>query len=785
MTITESHTTESLTIDQALQQAIALHQAGNLQGAEQLYRAIIKAEPKHPDANHNLRALVTQVNQEIEKLMILFNKGSNAETERLARKMTELFPGYGFGWKVLGTVLKLQGLTLESLAPMQKAAELSPRDSEAHHNLGLTLKALGRLDEAESCCRRSLEIKPDLAEAHYSLANILKALDRSEEAEGCYRRALEFKPNHAGAHNNLGAALYDLRRLDEAEASYRRVLEIKPDYASAYSNLGNTLVRLGRLAEAETSCRRAVQITPDFAEAHCNLGNTLKELGRFEEAEASCRRAIQIEPDFAEAHISLGNILNDMLRFEEAEASFSRALELKPDLAKAHCNLGNTLKDVGRQEEAEASYRRALAIKPDFAEAYDNLLFALNYAAGHSATYCLEEAKNYGQMVARKVGERFSAWDCVPQPECLRVGLVSGDLSNHPVGYFLESVLAQIDLTRIELIAYPTDYKADALTARIKPYFSAWKSLAGLNDEAAARLIHANDVHVLLDLSGHTAKNRLPIFAWKPAPVQATWLGYLATTGVAEMDYLLGDPQATPPEDDGHFSEKVWRLPDVWACFTPPDAKLEVGPLPALSTGCITFGCFNNLTKMNDAVVALWARVLKAVPGSRLFLKTKQLEDPTVGEATRRRFAEQGIEPGRLILEGASPRAELLAAYNRVDIALDPFPYGGGTTTFEVLWMAVPVITRRGDRFLSRCGQSLAYAAGLADWIAEGDDDYVAKTVAHTQDLKQLAALRDGLRRQVLTSSLFDASRFARHLEAALWGMWEIWCEQNNRDGRR
>ena len=352
---------------------------------------------------------------------------------------------------------------------------------------------------------------------------------------------------------------------------------------------------------------------------------------------------------------------------------------------------------------------------------------------------------------------------------------MSGDLRNHPVGFFLESVLAQINPSRIELIAYPTDHRTDELTARIKPYFSVWKSLVGLNDEAAARLIHADGVHILIDLAGPTAHNRLPVFARKPAPVQATWLGYLATTGVAEMDYLLGDHQATPPENDGHFSEKVWRLPEVWACLTPPDAALEVSQLPALSAGCITFGCFNNLSKMNDAVVALWARVLQAVPASRLFLKTKKLDDPAVCEPPLQRFTAKGIESGRLMREGSSPRAELLAAYNRVDIALDPFPYGGGTTSFEVLWMAVPIITRKGDRFLSRCGQSLAFNADLVDWIAEDDDDYVAKAVMHTQDLKQLAALRAGLRERVLASPLFDAPRFARHLEAVLREMWERW----------
>jgi predicted O-linked N-acetylglucosamine transferase (SPINDLY family) len=360
----------------------------------------------------------------------------------------------------------------------------------------------------------------------------------------------------------------------------------------------------------------------------------------------------------------------------------------------------------------------------------------------------------------------------------LRVGLVSGDLRNHPVGYFLESMLAQIDSSRIELIAYATDYKVDELTARIKPYFSSWKSLVGLSDEAAARLIHADGVHLLLDLSGHTAKNRLPVFAWKPAPVQASWLGYSGTTGMSQIDYIIGDPFVAPKKEEGHFTEKIWRLPESYLCFTPPAVPVEIGPLPILTTGHITFGCFNNLAKMGDDVLALWSRMLHAISGSKLFLRNRHLSDSAVLENTVKRFATHGIASNRLILEGTySTRTELFEAYNLVDIALDPFPYAGTTTSVEGLWMGVPVITKRGDRFLSHVGESIVSNAGLVDWIAEDDDDYVAKAIMHTTDLKRLSTLRATLRQRVLASPLFDAPRFARHFETALWGMWERWQE--------
>jgi protein O-GlcNAc transferase len=315
------------------------------------------------------------------------------------------------------------------------------------------------------------------------------------------------------------------------------------------------------------------------------------------------------------------------------------------------------------------------------------------------------------------------------------------------------------------------------LTSRIKPYFESWRPIHALTDEAAAQMIHEAGVQVLLDLSGHTGNNRLPVFAWRPAPVQATWLGYFATTGVAEIDYIIGDPQVAPPDEARHFTESVWPLPEIYYCFTPPDIAVNVSRLPALSSGGVTFGCFNNLNKVNDGVVAVWARVLDAVPGSRLLLKAHQLRDPAVCIVIRERFAVHGIVGERLELEPSSPRVDYLRAYDRIDVALDPFPYPGGTTSCEALWMGVPVLTRRGDRFLSHAGETIVHNAGLPDWIAADENDYVAKAACFASDLRQLADMRAVLRDRVLASPVFDAARFARHFETAAWGMWDRWLE--------
>jgi predicted O-linked N-acetylglucosamine transferase (SPINDLY family) len=616
---------------------------------------------------------------------------------------------------------------------------------------------------------------------HTNLGNELKNLGRLDAAAASYRLALEINPNFAIAHYNLAVVLSDLGKSDDAIAQYRRALEIQPEFAEAHGNLGNVLKDLGRLEDAVTSYRRALEIQPSFAEAHYNLGNALNDLGRSADAVASYGRALVFRPDFAKAHSNLGNALQDLGRLDAAVLSYWRALEIDDHYLEAHFNLGSALQNLGQFDAAGASYRRALEIKPDFGTAQSNLLFMHNYLAVQDSQSLLAEARWFGELAARHA-RPYTTWSNVPEADrCLRVGLVSGDLREHPVGYFAEGVLGSLSREapgRLELFAYPTHFCADALADRIKASCSGWRSLVGISDESAAQWIREDNIDILIDLSGHTEHNRLPLFAWKPAPIQVSWLGYFATTGVAAMDYLIADPWTLPESEEANFTEKIWRLPESRLCFTPPNACLDVTLLPALSNGYVTFGSFNHLSKINDDVVWLWTRVLEAVVNSRLLLKAKQFTEVSVRQRVIERFAAYGVDADRLTLEGPVPRREYLAAYQRVDIGLDPFPYPGGTTTAEALWMGVPVLTLMGGRFLSRQGVGLLTNAGLRQWIAVSPEDYVARAVSHAKDVNGLAELRSRLRKQVLESPIFDAGRFARHLEVALRGMWQRWCRQ-------
>ncbi len=667
------------------------------------------------------------------------------EAATLAQALTRRFPRHPFGWKVLGATLRQLGRSADALAPAQKVIALSPKDAEAHNNLGNVLTDLGQLAEAVASYRRALEIKPDYAEAH----------------------------------NNLGAALKDLGQLAEAVASYRRALEIKPDFAEAHSNLGYVLKDLGLLAEAVASCRRALEIKPDFSQAHNNLGAALNDLGRRAAAVASYRRALEIKPDFADAHSNLGNVLRNLGQLNEAAASCRRALEIKPNHAEAHNNLGVALNDLGQLAEAVASYRRALEIKPDFARAHSNLVLALLYHSGNEAEVIAAElhrwSEQHGAPLARFILPHTN--DRSPERR-LRVGYLSGDFRLHSVAFFLLPLLEARDCGQIHVSCYSTSLRSDEVTVRLRACADDWCDLTGRSDEDIARQIREDRIDLLVDLSGHTNDNRLTVFARKPAPIQVSYLGFPEPTGLSAIDYGLTDHWADPPGATPEaLAERLVWLPETAWCFTPLSGSPPVGELPAISSAQLTFGCFNSFAKVTEEMFRLWARILQQVPGSRLVLKNLAVSNASVVRRVQAFFGQQGIGAGRLeLLPPMLSPVDHLKCYQRVDIALDTFPYHGTTTTCEALWMGVPVITLAGSRHLARVGVSLLTNVKLPELVAERADEYVEKAAALARDLPRLAALRAGLRERMQRSPLMNGARAARGIESAYRTMWRRWC---------
>ncbi|MDP1558295.1 MAG: tetratricopeptide repeat protein [Nitrosomonas sp.] len=990
--------TATLIIDQALQQAIAYHQAGQLRDAERLYRAILQIRPDHADVHHNLDLLAQQIKQataslpdfkaaleanpdqgqywlnyidalmltgqvdvarqvlqqgrqrglqgdavevlagrlerivqlseqesikesqpdasavaqgrktkskrklpkpeqstkkpvlhkgmnpsaqQIETLVALFTEGRYTEVITRALQMTEYFPWYGFGWKILGAGLKQTGQTTDALYPMQKAVELLPTDSETHNNLGITLQDLGRPGEAEACFRQALEINRDYAEAHLSLGNILQVLGQLDEAATscrraleirsnytpayltlgnilrelgqleqavtCYQRALEIKPDYVEAFNNLGNTLQELGRLDEAvtccrraleikpdhasayltlgslflelgrpdeaEASFRRLLEIKPDDAPAYLMLGNVLDELGRLNEAEVCCnraleikpdyapvyltlgyilqklgrldeaeanyRRALEINPDYAGACNNLGNTLKEQGRLDEAEIHLLRALEIRPDYVEAHNNLGVTLKDLGRLDEAEAHFHRALELKPDYVEAHNNLGATLKDLGRLDEAEDSYRQVLQLKPDYEIAFDSLLFTLNYHPDKSGEEIFAVYREYD---ARHGLPFQSEWrvhgNSRETQRRLKVGYVSPDFKKHSVQNYLEPLLAHHDKQFVEVYAYAELAREDSATVRFKHYVDQWIPTRGMSDDALAERIRADGIDILVDLADHTGKNRLKVFARKPAPVSVSWLGYGYTTGLTAIDYYLTDLTTVPEGCDVLFSETPWRLATPSFSYRPAENMGAVSVLPALAKGYITFGTLTRPVRINHRTIRVWSEILNRVKGARLVIDSKDFSAKRMQDILVDKFAAHGIERERLEIGYHSPPWDVLRG---IDIGLDCFPHNSGATLFETLYMGVPYITLAGRPSVGRLGSCVLQGVGHPEWITENEDDYVAKAVALASDVTHLSVIRAVLRDQMERSPLRDEAGFALKVEDAYRRIWKIWCEKGNK----
>jgi predicted O-linked N-acetylglucosamine transferase (SPINDLY family) len=669
------------------------------------------------------------------------------------------------------------GQLQQAEALYRQALAAAPDHPDALHLLGVLCYQSGRPEAAVDLIGRALAAKPAFPHACLNLGIALQSLGRAGEAAAACQRAIALSPGYAEAHYTLGVALKDLGRVDDAAAEYSRAIALNPDYAEAHHNLGALLNDLGRAEEAAQCCRRALALKPDYAMAHYNLGLALQRSRHLEEAVASYRRATELRPEFAEAHNNLGIVLNDLGRFGEAAAACRRAIAALPSLADAHNNLGNALKDGGMLDEAIECYRRALELRPDLAVVQSSLLFLLNYHEAYDPEALFGEHLAWARRHAEPLSALAMPHGNDPDPSRrLKIGYVSADLRDHAVAYFLEPVLEHHEPSRVEVYCYGNHPRVDDVTLRLQEHTDHWRSIAGMSDEAAAALIRADAIDILIDLSGHTAHNRLTLFARRPAPVQATWIGYPNTTGMSAMDYRLTDANLDPIGMTGRYhSEQLVRLP-VSACFRPAVHAPEVGELPALAAGHITFASFNNFTKVTAETIACWSQVLEAVPASRLMLLIGEAENPDARQRVEALFARHGIAPERLQLVGRRPLAEYLALHQQVDIALDPFPYNGGTTSVHSLWMGVPVVTLAGSTAVSRVGVTILANAGLAELIAQSVDEYVEIARSLAQDTARLGRMRAGLRADLQASPLFDAEALTRALEESYRNMWKIWC---------
>ncbi|HXV12510.1 MAG TPA: tetratricopeptide repeat protein [Burkholderiales bacterium] len=578
----------------------------------------------------------------------------------------------------------------------------------------------------------------------------------------------------------LGRALGQqaLGDLHGAEQIYRSILA-EQENASTLHLLGHVLTLQAKTAEAVSVLSRAAALTPDDADVSFNLACALQREGRIGAAERAFRRAVDLRPEFVAAWLSLAGVMTDADDLDAAEDCFQRALGLDPSFAEAHYNYGNLLHREGRIAEALSQYRSAMSLKPDFMRAHSNLVYALNFSGEHSPEEIFNEHREWARVHADPLTREVIPHSNPRTSErTLRVGYVSPNFRDHAVTYFFESTLRHHDPGRVAAYCYSDVERSDAYTERLRRGAHAWRDIAGQDDQSVAELVRGDAIDILVDLTGHTDNHRLLMFARRPAPVQVTWNGYANTTGMLAMDYRISDARADPPGMTEHLhTEKLVRLPEIYMAFTPPAASPEVSAAPVSAAGHITLGSFNALSKVTGRVIRVWSEILYRLPESRLLVFTVpagRTRERIMGE-----FAAHGIARSRLELIPRLPLPEFLQAPARVDIALDPFPFSGTTTTCQTLWMGVPVITLAGKSHVSRVGATMLNSVGLEQCVAESEGDYVTKAIALAADPVRLQEMRHGLRKQMARSPLANGPRLTRFLEDAYAKMWEDYCHQS------
>jgi predicted O-linked N-acetylglucosamine transferase (SPINDLY family) len=619
--------------------------------------------------------------------------------------------------------------------------------------------------------------KRERSQSQWLRVRALLAAGRLADAEPLLAKLCQGDRRDANAWLTLGAVRGQRGNHAGAAEALGRAVRLRPRHAPAHFNLGVALRASGRWEEAAATFAEAVRLDPTHQDARRAHGQALMAVGRYQAAVASYREQLRTAPEDPEAHANLGLALHRLGRLAEAVAAYRRSLELYPGERNTQDNLAAALTQQGMAVDAVAVYREALSRRPDDARAHSNLLLSLQYLDEIDPAELFAEHRRWGERHGRPNGSAAPFINPVDPERRLRVGYVSADLREHSVAYFLEPLLEHGDHERFDHVCYSAVPRPDAVTARLQAHADLWRDIVGRDDADLARQIREDRIDVLVDLAGHTAGNRLPLFARRTAPVQATYLGYPGTTGVPAIDYRLCDATTDPPGDEAYHTEELVRLPGCFLCYRPPADAPRVEPAPSATAGRVTFGSFNNLAKVNTGVVDAWAEVLRVLPDARLLLKSAFFSDAATADRYRALFAERGVAGERIETVGRAPTTvEHLAVYRRLDVALDTFPYNGTTTTCEALWMGVPVVTLAGHRHASRVGASLLGAVGLAELVAGDRREYVARAVAMARDRARLASLRRELRGSVAASPLCEPSAFARRVEDRYRWMWRRWC---------
>lgn len=678
----------------------------------------------------------------------------------------------------LGKRLLEQDKNREAAEILEAAVATAPGHARAWCALGAARRRLADMEGARAATEEALRLDPGYPQARCNLGEWHLAKGNFDTALNCFDEALHHEPGLLEGLNNRVAALYELGRFDDALRAAEEAIERYPNVAALRVNQGNVLLHSGKARPAAKAFQKALEIDPACPEAHLSLATLYGETGHLAQALELIEREIQLKGESAQRLASLALAQQAKGDNPAAEATCRKLLEMQPGNISALVTLAGCLSIRGDHEGAIRCCEKALTVNPAMPAIASNVAFNSTYLAEATPESVYAAHRSWAERFEAPLAEKMYRHTAAHNPDRrLRLGYVSGDFGMHPVGFLVRDVLRYHDRASFEVHAFSMMRKDDdPVTVQIRGLCDAWHDVLLDSDEEVARKIHELGIDILVDLSGHTAYNRLASFALRPAPVSATWIGYFHSTGLEGIDYFVTDPHTSPRGCGQQFSETPVVLPHTRFCYSPPDYVPEPAPPPVLENGYITFGCFNRLEKLVDPVLATWAKLLAALPESRLLLKAGSLDNEKMATHIRDRFAQLGIGSDRLELRGRSDHAEMFAEYGDVDIALDPFPFNGGMTTLEALWMGVPVVTWAGHGVVSRQTYSALANVGLTELAFPDLESYVAGAIQLAGDRQRLSSVRAGLRQRMRESPICQPERFAHDLEALYRRMWQAWC---------
>lgn len=785
---------------QSIELAFDHHQAGRTREAESLYQQALSIAPGQIDALYYLGVLYLQngVHEAAEEFLTKalrkqpkfaeghFNLGVALQEQGKLKEAAKAFGQAIKGDKNFASAQLNLGNVYMDLEQYDRAASvfkklirLSPKSEQAHLNLGRASSLKGDKDTAMSAYRHALELNPSYADAHLNIGAILLERNDYEDAKTYFQQALTFDPKNAEAYNNIGVAWKRDGFIDHAFSCFARASEIKPGFADAHNNMGASLYAFGDTETAEAEVRKGIELSPDSPAAYCILGKILRSKRKIKESVEALNTAIRLAPKYSEPYREMGLTLSESNELDAAIRAYRMAIKCEPKDGIAYNNLGMCHVLKGELDKSVECFESAIEAIPAFSLAHSNKLFSLNYVPGIPHEELVREHFAYGEMWDRAFDENGFA--NAPDPDRkLKIGYVSPDFRKHVVITFIEEMLKNHDRNQFELYAYAEVFNPDDVTERIKGYMDHWRYTIERNPVEIAHQIREDGIDILIDLAGHTGNNRLPVFAMKPAPVQVTWIGYPNTTGLKNMDYILMTSHFLPKGGEADFTEEVYHLPRVPITYKKPPERPDIGRSPFEANGHITFGCFNNVIKTGPAAVDAWSDILKGVPDAKLMLKAHAFRNEDTVKASKAAFETRGIDPERIFCEGPSEHGEYLKRYSAIDLALDPFPYNGGTTTLDTLFMGVPMLSLEGSSWVARIGSGLLRIVGEESLIASSVEDYVAKAIDLAEHPERLAEMRENLHGRFMASGITDHEAQTRDVENAFRDMWRRWCASRN-----